>query len=282
MYSGDIGNNNVDQDREEEEQITLMAYESRLNDKINILFGETIGAILDLGCSNTVCGAAWLESYLETLDDKLRISIVYDKSSSVFKFCDGKCMTSLKCAIIPCVLAGKNIHIRTDVVDCNLPLLLSKASMKKAGMIIDTNTDTAMVFGCKVKLGTTSIGHYMLSIVHPPYDEKIEEILMNIDSKYPDAITTELHIQFAHPSAERLKKFLKDAGHDDKALLDSIEKVTAACETYVIYKRPHPRPIVTLPLATTFNETVYFLVMVDLATWLCSAWLLLTNQQKLW
>ena len=40
LYSGDIGNNNVDQDRGEEVQITLMAYESRLNDKINILFGE--------------------------------------------------------------------------------------------------------------------------------------------------------------------------------------------------------------------------------------------------
>ena len=62
LYSGDIGNKTIDQDHDEEVQITLMAYETRLNDKINILFGETIGAtILGLGCSKTVWySMAWV------------------------------------------------------------------------------------------------------------------------------------------------------------------------------------------------------------------------------
>ena len=122
----------------------------------------------------------------------------------------------MKRVVIPCVLAGKNINIRTDIVDCNIPLLLSKESMKKAGMVIDTNTDTATVFGRKVRLSTTSIGHYKLSIVQPPTDAEVEHILLTFGSASPNAIATKLHRQFAHPSAERLKKFLKDAQRDDE------------------------------------------------------------------
>ena len=144
--------------------------------------------ILDLGCSKTVCGKAWLDTYLETLDSKQLLEIKYEKSSSVFRFGDGKRMTSLKRAIIPCVLAGRNISIRTDVVDCNIPLLLSKASMKTAGMIINTNNDTVKVYGCEIKLGTTSIGHYKLFIAPPPTTARIEEILLSLDNSNPDDV----------------------------------------------------------------------------------------------
>jgi hypothetical protein len=40
-------------------------------------------------------------------------------------------------------VAGKSIKIRSDVVECKIPLLLSKETMKKAQMIIDLNDDTA-------------------------------------------------------------------------------------------------------------------------------------------
>ena len=281
LFSHDIRGNKIDDD-EEEVQITLMASDNEFDDKIDVLFGETMGAmILDLGCSKTVCGVGWFEVFLETLNEIERKKVLYEKSTSFFKFGDGKRMPSNKRAVIPCVLGGKNIRIRTDIVDCNIPLLLSKASMKKAGMVIDTNTDTVRVFGKEVKLSTTSIGHYKLSIVQPPCGAKIEYILLNIDTGNPDAIASKLHRQFAHPSAERLKKLLKDARRDDKLLKDSVDKVTKACDICIRYKRPRPRPVVTLPLATTFNETVamdlkkwhddHFLVMVDLASRFCTA-----------
>ena len=282
FYSGDRDTGHFDQDQDEEVKIILMADEVERNDKIDVLFGETIGAmILDLGCSKTVCGTAWLETYLETLDSNQLLEVEYENSSSVFRFGDGKRMRSLKRAIIPCVLAGKNISIRTDVVDCNIPLLLSKASMKKAGMIIDTNNDTVMVYNCKIKLGTTSIGHYKLFIAPPPCAARIEEILLSLDNSNPDAVASKLHRQFAHHSAEKVIKLLKYAGNENKVLHDSVKKVTAACETCIKYKRPRPRPVVTLPLGTYFNETVamdlknwfnvYFLVMVDIATRYCCA-----------
>ena len=69
--------------------------------------------------------------------------------------------------------------------------------------------------------------------------------------------------------------------------MKAVEQVTSACQTCVYYKRPSPRPVVSLPLANSFNETVavdlkswkqvYFLVMVDLATRYCSS-VVITNK----
>ena len=288
FYSGDRETGHYADDQDEEVKIILMANEEQ-NDKIDVLFGETIGAmILDLGCSKTVCGTAWLETYLETLDRNQLLEVTYEKSSSVFRFGDGKRMTSLKRAIIPCVLAGKNISIRTDIVECNIPLLLSKASMKKAGMIIDTNDDTVKVYDSKIKLGTTSIGHYKLFIAPPPSVARIEEILLSLDNSNPYAVASKLHKQFAHHSAEKVIKLLKDAGNENKVLHDSVEKVTATCETCIKHKRPRPRPVVSMPLGRSFNETVamdlknwfdvYFLVLVDIATRYCTA-VVITNKK---
>ena len=267
---------------EEDVQITLMAFDNMLDNKIDVLFGETIGAmILDLGCSKTVCGVKWFETFLETLSDVKRRRIVFEKSTSYFRFGDGRRMASIKLAVIPCVLAGKNINIRTDIVECNIPLLLSKASMKKAGMVIDTNTDTVLVFGKEVKLSTTSIGHYKLSIIQPPTGVIVETVLLGFDNSSPDAIVAKLHRQFAHPSAEKLKQIIRDARKDSAELMEAVEKISKECEICIRYKRPRPRPIVSLPLASTFNETVsmdlkkwnsdHFLVMVDLASRFCSA-----------
>ena len=104
----------------------------------------------------------------------------------------------------------------------------------------------------------------------------MKHILLTFGSAGPDAIATKLHRQFAHPSAERLKKLIKDARQDDEELMEAVEKITKECDICIQYKKPCPRPVVTLPLASVFNETlsmdlkkwhgVHFLVMVDLAS----------------
>ena len=217
---------------EEEVQITLMASDVDFDDRVNILLGETFGAmILDLGCSKTVCGRVWFESYLDTLDDDDLQKVKYEASTSVFKFGDGKRKPSLKRVLIPCVLADKNVVISTDIVECNIPLLLSKESMKRAGMVVNTKNDTVLVFGRRLGLFTTSLGHYMLPVVHPPCDAKIERILLSIDDVNTFAVARKLHKQFAHPSSEKLKKFLRNAGQNKPELLESVDKVTNECET---------------------------------------------------
>ncbi|CAL4072646.1 unnamed protein product, partial [Meganyctiphanes norvegica] len=88
-----------------------------------------------------------------------------------------------------------------------------------------------------------------------------------------------LHRQFAHPSANRLKSLLKDASVNDKAFLALIDEVSTNCDLCKRYKRTPSRPVVSMPLAYDFNDTVamdlkvwdkernvYFLHLIDLAT----------------
>ena len=78
-----------------------------------------------------------------------------------------------------------------------------------------------------------------------------------------------------------MRKILNDSGRKDSALHGAVEEVTNSCETCLRYRRPHPRPAVSMPMAFVFNETVsadlkiwkssYFFVLVDMCTRYCTA-----------
>ena len=59
------------------------------------------------------------------------------KSNTEFKFGDGKIVTSEKCVSIPCKIAGERVNVVIDLVKSEIPLLLSKEVMKKAGTKAD-------------------------------------------------------------------------------------------------------------------------------------------------
>ena len=54
--------------------------------------------------------------------------------------------------------------IRTDVIDTDLPLLLSKSAMKKANRKFDFSNDTINMLDQKVNIVFTSSGHYAVPI----------------------------------------------------------------------------------------------------------------------
>lgn len=266
---------------EEESELTLVANEVVKTGSREFSI-ETIGnAVLDSGCSRTVCGVGWFDCFLETLSDAERNKVVYEATNSTFKFGDGKLLKSIKRAVIPCQLAGKHVKIRTDVVESNIPLLFSKESMKKAEMKINLVDDSAFVFGREVQLESTSSGHYILPLCRAPTSECVHAVLFSCDLLDNDAVAKKLHRQFAHPSADRLKKLLKNAGRNDEGLLRSIDKMTDNCDTCKRFKKPPPRPIVSMPLGNSFNDTVsadlkkwkgvYFLVFVDVFSRYCQA-----------
>ena len=60
----------------------------------------------------------------------------------------------------PTKIGHKNIMIRTDVIDTDLPLLLSKSAMKKANRKFDFSNDTINMLDQKVNIVFTSSGHY--------------------------------------------------------------------------------------------------------------------------
>ena len=53
-------------------------------------------------------------------------------SQKVFIFCGHRKLLSEGQYVLPAVIAGKRVTIKTDVVDSDIPLLLSKNAMKKA------------------------------------------------------------------------------------------------------------------------------------------------------
>ena len=99
-----------------------------------------------------------------------------------------------------------------------------------------------------------------------------------------------LHKQFGHPSKDKLLGLIKNAGITDGDFKKEIIKVSDNCESCLLYRKPPARPVVSLPLATRFNETVsmdlkkykdfYFLTLVDMATRYTQACVLKNKQPQ--
>ena len=136
--------------------------------KLDMLVKDAEGcALIDTGCSTTVCGDAWFKSYIDQLSyyDKACIEEVASQSKNAsFTFGDGKAVESSRRLRMPCYINGYRCTIETDIVSCNIPLLLSKKAMKKAKMILNFENDTLTVSGKVVKLSCASSGHYLLPL----------------------------------------------------------------------------------------------------------------------
>ena len=152
----------------------------------DIFLGETLGsAVLDSGASSTVCGTKWYKCFLETLTDAQKKKIVKIKGVRTFKFGDGNKLNPLYKVILPCVITDIEVSIITDVVNSDIPLLLSKDAMKRAGICLNFEDDTVTMLK-KIPLNYTSSGHYYIPITKPlPDKHKFKHItfIKEISSK---------------------------------------------------------------------------------------------------
>ena len=93
-----------------------------IEDMIDSLLAETFNvASLDSGCTKTVCGEVWLQYYTDSLSVSDKDKMTICPSSNSFKF-------------------GK-IKLTADAIDYEIPLLLSKDSMKKVNAMTDFKND---------------------------------------------------------------------------------------------------------------------------------------------
>ena len=90
--------------------------------------------------------------------------VKHEESSKLFKFGGGEIKKSNETIIFPCEMAGKKVMMRTEVVDSDIPLLLSKQAMKTAKIKLDLENDKAGIWGKEVDLDNTSSGHYCISL----------------------------------------------------------------------------------------------------------------------
>ena len=67
--------------------------------------------------------------------------------------------------------------ITSNVVERDIPLLLSKPAMKKHGFILNMKDDAPEVEDRKVEIDTTSSGHYYLPLKQ--CEVEVEEVCMS-------------------------------------------------------------------------------------------------------
>lgn len=146
----------------EECNITLFSNESPSDTQIFMM--EALGsAVIDTACTRTVCGEKWLADYVSELPQKELQKIKDEKSTRPFRFGDGKIVQSTRKVTIPAKIGQTRCKIETEVVPADIPMLLSKTSLKRASAVLDIAQDKATMFDQPVKLELTSSGHYCVN-----------------------------------------------------------------------------------------------------------------------
>ena len=175
-------------------------------------------AVLDSGASKTVCGQAWLNTYLNSLNESDQSKVSYRNSSSSYRSGDGNKVMATKSVQIPAVIGNQSAMIETDIVHSDIPLLLSRSSMKKANMHLNFEDDTVKAFNQDINLVVTKSGHYVLPLTLPCQllskcgaDPKLNVTLSAEHTKSKEELAVKLHRQFTHPPAHKFNQLLNSA-----------------------------------------------------------------------
>ena len=91
-------------------------------------------ALLDSGSGKTACSNEWFSQYVNNLCEQDQQQIQYSERNHMYRFGGGKKVKATHRAKIPALIGNNHIKNRTDVIENDIPLLLSKLSMKKAEM----------------------------------------------------------------------------------------------------------------------------------------------------
>ena len=86
------------------------------------------------------------------------------RSERVFKFGGGETRSSKGVVIYPCSVGGRNIKLRTEVVNAEFPLLLGNSFLKKVGAVLNIRDEKALILDTEVDMKEASSGHFTLCI----------------------------------------------------------------------------------------------------------------------
>ena len=134
------------------EQVEQCFLEQEVSEALNC-------AVVDSGCTSNVVGINWLHCYLDILPSN--ITLQERQSGKTFRFGPSKSYPPLKQVIIPANTVDTELEIVVDVINCDIPLLLSKQFMKDADSTRDFVSDCITMYGKRVH---TSGGHYCIPI----------------------------------------------------------------------------------------------------------------------
>ena len=95
-------------------------------------------AVLDSGATNIVAGEVWDSCYIPDLTGEDKKKNQHHATANTCRFGDGKLFPALFNVNIPVWFSNQNLTLNTDIALSDMPLLLSKKSMKKADMNLDS------------------------------------------------------------------------------------------------------------------------------------------------
>ena len=249
-------------------------------------------AVVDCACPTTVAGEKWVREFVGRLSVELKLSIKTIESERVFKFGGGEKRNSKGIVVIPCSIGGKNIRLKTEVVDAEFPLLLGNSFLKKAGAVLHLREEKALILGSEVEMKETDSGHYALGIGLPiegvefakirdseQSDGRILQCLLALDDNLTYKDVVKLHQAFGHVSVRKLEKLISDSNKLTEEVQGFLREVEEKCKSCKVHRIAKPRPAVSLPRACKFNQIVsldlkqykdndnnYILYLVDLFT----------------
>ena len=251
-----------------------------LKDERVLMVEAVNAAVLDCNCGRNVMGKVWKDTFIACLGPDERTEVISLPGGTSFNFGGGTNIKSIEKIKFSCVTGGIKTTITSDVIERDIPLLLSRPEMKKHDFILNMKNDTLEVEDQKVKLDTASSVHYYLPLKQCGVEA--EDVCISMDDKSFEEklkIVTKLHRQSAHPSANNLKALVKNAEHLVDEISHMVGNIYAECETCKRYKKTPPTPVESLPPATRFNKViamvlknfgdVYFLHFIDLFTRFC-------------
>ena len=127
----------------------------------------------------------------------------------------------------PCYVRGKRLTMVADVVDRDIPLLISKPEMKARGFVLDFNDETLTADEISHVLKTTTAGHFKIPLWK---DEEVNVCITEMEKDEQRKVLTKLHRQFRQNSAKATEDLLQNAGLLNDEIWKINKDVVASCE----------------------------------------------------
>ena len=210
---------------------------------------ELDDALFDCGCPRTVVGIAWVYLFLKLKQETSLEHLYVEKSSRIYRFGGGETRDSLGIIEIPCKWAGKNIKIRSEVVNAGIPLLIGNTTLEAMGGNLNFEKRIATLMGVDVEMPKTDSGHFKVNIKrreeNDQFQIKEENMVLFFSQECDDMskakrefLETEmclimqdkplnqknikrLHQYLGHAGLDKIEKLISNAGKlDDKVRLE--------------------------------------------------------------
>merc|ERR1719232_1099768 len=226
-------------------------------------------AIIDSGCSRSVCGVSWFQAFKRTLNDNDCKAISMVPSEAKFKFGGHGIYTSKALITAPVYVGGKRIFIRFDMVETDIPLLISLKVMKRLEMNIQYSKDgqdLASVRGATFKLRLMD-GHHWINLSQSGSQANVVSVspssgkddILNVYLSEPKVFDVgkeveqlrKIHVNRAHMPRHKMEKLLKTAGQWNSNIREKLDEMINACDIkscrFGVFDAPYPKAAFRMP-----------------------------------